>query len=255
MSKYMIGILIILFGIYNLLKNFGIDLGLESIVGTYWPVIIIVIGIKFFLEGLIRFISGLKKDYWRTRKLIHGTIIIVLGVFLLGNNLGWFEMTFSDFWSLLWPLLLIYIGINILFKPKWYEVDIDREDDKHLVRRKSWVGEVVLGGGNTWNLDDVKIWHGIGSTYVDLTSAIIPEREVMIDIVAMVGEITLLLPEDIPIKVNAGVKVGELNMMHQKYSGKGRFVTYESEDYKEKQKKLNIMISLSVGEVTIKRVD
>lgn len=46
--------------------------------------------------------------------LIIGVIILVLGIFFLLNSLGAISFSFGDFLNILWPIVVILIGIRIL---------------------------------------------------------------------------------------------------------------------------------------------
>lgn len=54
----------------------------------------------------------------KSGKLTTGTIILVVGVLLLGQTLGWFP-AFS--WAnliRLWPIILIALGLELIFPPR-----------------------------------------------------------------------------------------------------------------------------------------
>lgn len=264
MSKYIFGILVILLGVYFLLENLGYDIGLKEIVDDYWPIIIVAFGLKMLFNGLVNFSSGYKRNQWITGALLRGIIVSGLGIILLGNNLGWFSFDLGDVWNLFWPLLFIYIGLKIIFDspPKFkYKVgkfEANFESGFKGVKgdkRKLWFGEAVYGVGGAWQLDDLQIWHGIGESTVNLSSAIIPEREIIIELTGLIGEVTVLAPQDLAIKVNVDVGVGEVTVFNHNQSGTSRFISYVSEDYDQAVRKVNLLISLKVGEVKVKRVD
>lgn len=263
MSKYIFGLLIIFLGVYFLLENLGYDIGLKEKIVDFWPVLIVIFGLKMLFNGLVNFSAGYRRQQWITGALLRGVMITGLGIILLGNNLGWFSFDLGDVWGLFWPVLFIYIGLKIIFdtsrfKYKWkkFEMDFDTgikglKSDK----RKLWFGEAVYGLGGAWQLDNLQIWHGIGESTVDLSSAIIPEREVVIELTGLIGEVTVLVPQDLAIKVNVDVGVGEVAVFNHNQSGTSRFISYTSEDYGQAVKKINLLISLKVGEVKVKRVD
>lgn len=263
MSKYIFGLLIIFFGFYFLLENIGYDIGLNEIIDDYWPVIIVVIGLKMLFNGLVNFSSGYRKNLWITGALLRGVIVTGIGIILLGNNLEWFSFGLGDVWNLFWPLLLIYFGLKIIFdtprfKYKGEKFELNFETGykgSKPNKRKLWVGEAVYGMGGAWQLDDIQIWHGIGECTVNLSSAIIPEREVFIELTGLIGEVTVLVPQDLAMKVNVDVGVGEVTVFNHNQSGTSRFISYASEDYDRAVRKVNLLISFKVGEVNVKRVD
>ena len=50
--------------------------------------------------------------------MIFGSIVIVIGVVFLLQNLG---LITGDFWSIFGPCLLIVVGLGIIFKKKQHE--------------------------------------------------------------------------------------------------------------------------------------
>lgn len=260
MRKYLMGTFISLLGVYFLLVNLNlIDIKLTELISKYWPILIIIWGTKVFLDGLIVFYRSLrrKKDL-RTGKLVLGLIILLIGNAILGNKLGWFVVGAKEVWNWIWPVIIIFFGISIIFSEKGlnFEIDLDKKKDNYRInRRRKWVGELKYGEHGAWHLEDIILWQGIGSIYIDLSTAIVPEKEVMIDLTGLVGEITLLIPEGLPIKANVDVRVGEVKVFNHNQSGTGRFISYKSENYDQAGKKINLLISQSVGDVIVKQVD
>ncbi len=269
MSRYIVGIAILLVGVYFLLQNLGFQLGLGEIINTYWPIVLIALGLKWSLEGFARFFSGMRKREWITGRLLFGLIILASGIVLQGNYLKWFEMGLEDLWNWIWPILIIYYGISMLFEGNWrrnrnhrYNKKITirtgkemKNEMKDLHRKRQLIGEVSFGDHTSWNLEDIHLWHGIGDVYVNLTTAILSEREAFIDLTGLIGDITVLVPRDLPIKVNVDVRIGDVQVFNHKQSGTSRFISYTSEQYDQLTKKVNLMISLSIGDVKVKWVD
>lgn len=254
MFKYFLGIFIILIGVYFMLINFGIDIGLGVIINDYWPLILILIGLKFVIEGAIRFKTSINNGNHYKGKLFWGFLILLVGITFLGNNLSWFSVSI---WNILWPLVIIFIGLEIVFEGLWRKRRIGHRHNyssEHIDKDKHWFGEFKYGEGESWNLDDIKMWHGAGEVKIDLTKAIIPDREVFIDISGWAGEISIFVPHDLPINVYGEVRAGEVKIFDEKQDGIGVNLSFESEDYNQAQKKVNMSFSLTFGQVRVKRV-
>lgn len=97
------GLLLVGIGVVFLLVFTGavtVDIG--SLFGTFWPVILIMVG----LQGiLIQPRGGL---WWNP-------IVLLIGVYFLGRNLGWFEWEIGDMMRIIGPAILILFGINVIF--------------------------------------------------------------------------------------------------------------------------------------------
>ena len=261
MAKYFFGILLVLVGAYFFAENLGYEIGLDYLFSTYWPVLIIIWGLKELFSGFLKLRAGLKKNHFRAGQLFWGILITGIGVVLYGNNLGMWEMSWDDLWNLAWPLFIIYLGINILLANRWRshrEIFVEFDSSKKKIslnKKRLFIGDSKFGNHGAWNLEDLNIWHGIGSTYINLATAIIPEREVIIDISGWIGEVTVLVPQGLPIKVNIDIRVGDVTLFNNTESGVSRFISYITEDYNSAVKRVNLMISHSIGEVKVKQVD
>lgn len=55
----------------------------------------------------------------KRRNLAGGVILILVGILVL---LGNFNIIHANVWELLWPLLLIWVGVQLLLRPRWRSV-------------------------------------------------------------------------------------------------------------------------------------
>ena len=100
----------------------------------------------------------------------------------------------------------------------------------------------------------MSVWNVVGDYYFDFSKAYIPDKETCIQIKGVVADLKMLVPEDLPIKVSAKVKIGHLNILGNTSEGKGNKLYYESENYNEASRKLNIVLDMKIGDVRIDRV-
>ncbi|QAY68264.1 hypothetical protein ET464_00010 [Paenibacillus protaetiae] len=75
---------------------------------TFWPVILIWIGLRGLFGGLAS----------RNGSGLGGVIILLLGITFLGHNLGWFAWSLGEIFTNLWPVGVILIGIHLLWRPR-----------------------------------------------------------------------------------------------------------------------------------------
>lgn len=102
------GFVLISIGVVFLLNQLGYtDISLGYLFSTYWPVFMILAGILY----LVNRERGDSNFIW-------SLVLIVLGLFFLGRNLGYLDMDASDFFKMFIPIMLIIAGLSILFKPR-----------------------------------------------------------------------------------------------------------------------------------------
>ncbi|MFK7693589.1 cell wall-active antibiotics response protein LiaF [Paenibacillus sp. HJGM_3] len=112
-GKVFVGLLLIGAGVVFLLNQLGIvavDIG--YVFSNYWPVILIVFGLKGILIQR-------RLEYGWGGSYLWNLIIVVVGLVFLNNNLRWFDQIgFGDIFKFLVPVILIALGMNMLFRPR-----------------------------------------------------------------------------------------------------------------------------------------
>ncbi|MDG5789150.1 cell wall-active antibiotics response protein LiaF [Evansella sp. AB-P1] len=272
--KKIIGLLILTIGIIFLLSNMGlIDTNAASLLSTFWPILIVIIGMKVFIEGVVFFFHSLRRSKLNVGKLIWGAIILAVGIVILGNNAGWFYFRLSDLWSWTWPLLIVYVGFKIIFdRNKDVVINLETKDNdnrnnmsnrnqnyikkkhRNRVKYNTFIGEVSLGK-KPFEIDDADISMTIGSIEVDLTRAILKTGENHVDIQGWIGDVEILVPREMAIKAFVNVRLGDVTLFDDSYSGTGRNATYTSPNFHEAEKKVILHVNLNIGDVEVLTVD
>lgn len=110
-KKNMFGIIIIIIGVILLLNANGVlDLSLGDLISTYWPAILILIGLFSLITNPASKTGGL--------------IVLIIGIVFQLRNLEYFDIfDYLEFW----PVILIIVGATIIFSPKdkWKNVNKD----------------------------------------------------------------------------------------------------------------------------------
>ncbi|OMF33349.1 cell wall-active antibiotics response protein LiaF [Paenibacillus sp. FSL H8-0259] len=110
-SQVLGGLILIGLGGLFLLRQMGYtDFSLGSLISTYWPVILIILGVKRFLSP--------DDEHSRFSATLGGFFFLAIGVFFLGRNLEWFDFSAGDFFKMLIPVMLIGGGLAVIFKPR-----------------------------------------------------------------------------------------------------------------------------------------
>ncbi len=238
LNRVFSALLLILFGILLLLVNIGvISLEINNLFVTFYPVLFLLVGFKWLVESILS--KG--QSGW-----FGGFFLLLFGALLSLDRLGYTTFAFWDVWKL-WPVLLIYFGMKLFSKDKKsVTISFAKKDSVAI-------GDYVSNSEN-WSLEDKKIKLGIGNVHLDFSKAFIPDQETKIDISGWVGDVTLLVPEDLAVKVDATVKTGSIEIFDNESDGLNRSYSYKSEGYDEETRKLTININLSVGSIQVEKV-
>lgn len=102
------GLLLIGVGVYFILQQMGIvDLSLGHLISTFWPVILIWVGLQGFVN---------RPDHGGA---MWGSVVpLIIGVYFLGRNLDMIHFSFGDLVKYALPIILIGFGLSVIFRPK-----------------------------------------------------------------------------------------------------------------------------------------
>lgn len=172
--RVLIGLAIILIGVLAILANLG--LGENINIWDYWPVILIVIGLSLLLQPT---------PY---RNTFPGLVFVIIGLlFLLGN----FDIIDFGF-NLLWPIIIILIGIGILRHGMGASRRTALDSDHINI-------VAILGGGEhnyaSTTLKGGKIFAFMGGGKLDLRQSDMAGDSMVIDAVAIMGGVEILVPD------------------------------------------------------------
>lgn len=239
-------LLLIVLGVGFLLHNLGIIHFSPWVL--LWPGTLI----WFSVEQLVK-ISRQKRGTQDSWEIVLWLVLGTAGVYLLLPKLG--IPVPSIPWGIIWPLLLILFGIRMLWpgRGRIVKVNVSPGSPKTGEHRSAFIGEYNKGP-ETWVLDDMQIHHGVGSVNLDLTQAIVPDREVFIDIEGYVGDASIYLPPGLPFKAECSLSLGEITVLDQNESGSGRYIKTQSADYDTATRKVNIRVHWRIGEISIRQI-
>ncbi|MEQ6389088.1 cell wall-active antibiotics response protein LiaF [Bacillaceae bacterium S4-13-58] len=248
--KIIVAFLFIIVGIGLILSNIGvISLEINEAFHYIYQIFFVIYGIKLMID----FFRG-SRGSW-----IFGSFLLVFGGLLL---LGTFEIipfVFSDIWQL-WPLLLVYIGVGMFTggrshkrKKVKFEFSSDDNSKRKEIHKVGGIGDVNFTSPN-WNLEPLDLWNAIGDYKIDFSKAFIPEGKTPIHIGGWIGDVHILIPEHIPVSIDAVVKTGDIKLFGQRADGFNRQLHFASEDYENATRKLSITIELKIGDIRIDQV-
>lgn len=242
LNKMLAGIFIIFIGIGLFLDNLGVmDFNI-------FPLIILYIGFQF----------------WNRNKPILGGIILAIGSSIAFDS--WFDIEIFD---LIIPVAVIYFGFRLL---RSRSAPAESSSLKHSFQhwkkqfqplpnhifsadetRSSLIGDFHLTTGR-YEMRNLNIWHGVGNVVIDLSRALLPDEECFLVVNGWIGDVTIYVPIDLPVSVSAEVTVGDLEVLGHRQGGLNRQVRMSAQHYESSGKKVNIVISLIVGDIDVKYI-
>lgn len=240
--SYVFGLIIILLGLTMLLNNLGLtQVKMGDLLSTYWPLILVYLGLSSLTEGLGR--KGERRNLWvLPGERLVALIILIVGILLLGRNLNLFQVNLSFFWNLFWPIVIILFGINVL----------------KGVSGSGGTNWAIMGGieknKENWKLKDKNYFAIMGGVDLDLTKAEIPDGDTILSLTAIMGGIDVLAPKDIPIECEGMALLGGVDFFADGGGGilmSRRFVNRGKED---SRKRLIIRCRTLMGGIDIKGV-
>jgi len=191
------GLLIIAVGVIFLLANMDrLDFG--DFISTYWPMILILIGISHLLTTSFRNAGA-------------AFFLIAIGAFFQLNNLGVLE---GRAWAYFWPLLIIAAGLWIIFKPRpkgFGEKAPEILDDD--------LGAFVIFSGLKRRFESDKFRGGkataiFGGMDLDLTQTKLVDNQATVELTAIFGGINLFVPRDWKVIVDSSAILGGVDDKH-----------------------------------------
>lgn len=212
-SNILWGIVLVAVGVLlalNSLEILPFDLFFEG----WWTLIIIIpCTIGLFTDG----------DRW-------GNIIgILIGVILLLWTRGIF--TFDMLWKLVLPVIIILIGIKMIFGGMF------NTKSAKIAANLAASGETLRTGTATFSEQDMnfdgEVFNGaelnaiFGGVKCDLRGAII-DRDCVINVTSIFGGITVLVPDNVNVKVNSNSIFGGMSNKVQNKQGENIPTVYIS---------------------------
>lgn len=179
MRRTWLGIIIIVIGLGFLLDQANV-ISFIDILSHWWPLIFIVIG---FLQLVTQAQSA----------TLTGPLFIMIGAILLLN-----EWTDSQIFLYLWPLVIIYIGIIIIFYRPKHNKNVNK--DNMLDSISLFSGAEIKSQSNPFQGGNILAV--FGGTDIDLRDAVIVDEEITIEITTVFGGVSLKVPDNVQVEVS-----------------------------------------------------
>lgn len=228
-----------------------------------WPLLLVAVG----LGGAVKRRSGHRQVSF------YYLFLALFGLFLFLDDSQLIPaLQRTSVSGVFWSLVLIGVGVEV-FRPgrrrhKTVKLEVNGESyevpwkeavgdwktwQPKQASNRHWIGDVSLGS-QPWSMEDMDVWNGIGDVRINLATAHLEDRTYELQIDGWIGDVRILVPENLPVSVKASVSLGDLAVFHDAHTGTGRSVTYADPGYDQADRRVNITVSLKIGDVQIVRV-
>jgi predicted membrane protein len=192
------GLLIILIGILFLLGNLGrLDVG--EVFSTYWPLILIFIGIWHLISHEFRSAG-------------FGLILIPVGGFFMLVNL---DVITGRVWVYLWPLAIIAVGLWLIFRPRFRLF----KEKAPEIKEKDLDAFIIFSGikrrFSTPDFRGGKATALFGGIDLDFSEASLADNKATVDLTAIFGGIEVFVPNDWEVVVDSSSIFGAVEDKHK----------------------------------------
>lgn len=184
-NRAIVGIILVLVGLFLVMRNTGIFPDFIENVIFSWPMLLVTIGLVITIGS-----SGGKTS---------GVIVMAVGAFFLIPHI--FRETFNV--DMFWPSIFIIIGIIFIFSKRkgWNSVSrADMVNDDYI----DYVH--VFSGGERQivsdNFSGGKVTAVFGGSEIDLTKAKLAPGVSSLEIACVFGGTTIIVPDDWNIKID-----------------------------------------------------
>jgi predicted membrane protein len=176
-SRLFVGLVILALGSLALLDNFGV----VRIVNVWrmWPLILVAVGMAKLLQA--------RGSHGR----FPGALFLIVGLWLLGQNLGVWPYSLGQ----LWPLLVVALGVFLVWGA------LGRRREEPLPTDASRISSFSMLGGVEHRNKSLDFRGGdataiLGGCKLDLHQAAIKSGEAVLEVFAMWGGIEIWVPRE-----------------------------------------------------------
>ncbi|MBD0383570.1 cell wall-active antibiotics response protein LiaF [Paenibacillus sedimenti] len=198
----------------------GLFLLLDHTIG-FFPILAVVL----ILLGIHRL---------RSRKERKGYVLIGIGAVIL----------FGDHITIVLSVVLISLGLFFIRSKQVHR------DDTYIQKQK--LVDSVRLGREPWILRNSSTWYIIGETYIDLSLAILEQKETTVILQGVVGDVDIKVPDDIGISVTSSVTLGQIQIASERESGVLNKLMWQSANYDNCDHRVKLVLSYIVGDINVK---
>ena len=193
LSRNITGIVVFAAGAGLLLNALNV-ISINNLVNDYWPLIIVLAGVLILINS------------WRSWPV--AAFLVALGGLYQLREAGIVDV---QPWSLVWPLILIFVGVSIMFGRSYTGKRVSKADRDDV--------SAILAGANVNNhskaFKQSNATAIMGGARLDLREANF-DKNALVDIFAFWGGVEIIVPENVVIRNQvSNIMAGTEDKTHQ----------------------------------------
>jgi lia operon protein LiaF len=244
--RMILGLILLALGGLFLLNNLGILRGLrvwEVLWGLFWLWLgSVVIGPRG---------EDPRKAGSAGRKAL-GLFLLAIGVVTLANGLGIIPFSAGFLLGRFWPLILIAIGVMILLESNRRATSTTGPSAPDRIIHDSIFGDFKLTQPG-WQLHDLEVNTVIGDMKIDLARAHIPDGETRLDLRAVIGDIDIWTPPDLPVALEVQCAFVTVNHFGRKQDVILRRFEETPPAFETAPRRVRVRANLVFGDISLTR--
>ncbi|GFR38031.1 hypothetical protein PRECH8_13270 [Insulibacter thermoxylanivorax] len=179
-------------------------------------------------------------------------LVVGLGIYKLKsgeNRTGYVLIGIGLMFLALSHLSIVFAVILISFG--YYLVRSNQLQGNPSYTQRHNILESIRWNKEPWVLQNMAVWSIVGEMNLDLSLAIIEEPETTLLLQGVVGDIDIIVPDDIGVHIQSIILIGQTKIGLEQQDGLVTKMTWQSLNYDTAEHKVNITLSYVVGDVNV----
>lgn len=148
-------------------------------------------------------------------------------------------------------LMIVFL---IVFGSLAYFYSNNKKMDLHqkVMRKQNFMARYYWDRA-PWTLRSMSLWHVLGEVNADLSLSLPEEKQTVVLLQGVMGNVRLNLPEDYGVEIEASVLFGRIQFLGEQDSGMMNKLVWRTPGYESSEHKAKFVISYIVGDLFISK--
>lgn len=105
-----------------------------------------------------------------------------------------------------------------------------------------------------WTPYNMSLWCVIGEFHLDFSLALPEDRQTIIVLQGIIGDVDIYIPEELGVLVESSVIFGQTQVANERDSGLMNRIVWRSSDYEQKDYQVRLVLSFMAGDIHVRTV-